>query len=400
MFEFRMPSLGADMDKGIVAAWHVKAGDAVKKGDVVADIETDKGTIAVEIWQPGQVSEILVNQGKEVSVGTPLARLSSMGEGAESLPDLTLEQARPAPTVKEIPKVQQAPETQIAPEPLGARLRHIRISPLARKVARDLGVDLTKVQGTGTDAAITRSDVEAFAKTKVQQSDVFIAPKVAKDLAMRKAIGLAMARSKREIPHYYLQTNVNMTKALKWLAEQNASRSVSERLLPVVLGLKAVTLAIKKVPELNGHFIDGLFRPSNDVQLGVAISLRNGGLVAPAIKNADQKNLDELMHDLMDLIKRARGGKLLGSEITDQTITVTNLGDTGVDTVFGVIHPPQVAMIGFGRISERPWAENGMIGAVPILTLTLAADHRASDGHRGGVFLSTIDKLLQEPQLL
>lgn len=217
---------------------------------------------------------------------------------------------------------------------------------------------------------------------------------------MRAAIAAAMARSKREIPHYYLSTDIDMGTALAWLAARNASRPVTERLLPVALLVKAVAGALRKVPELNGHWIDGAFRPGSGVHIGCAIALRGGGLVAPAIHDAAALDLGALMRALADLTARARAGTLRSSELADPTITVTSLGDQGADTAFGVIHPPQVAIVGFGRIRERPWAHAGVVAVRPVVTATLAADHRATDGHRGGLFLSAIERLLQSPDTL
>jgi pyruvate dehydrogenase E2 component (dihydrolipoamide acetyltransferase) len=217
---------------------------------------------------------------------------------------------------------------------------------------------------------------------------------------MRRVIGAAMARSKREIPHYYLATRVDMSLALSWLASENARRPVTERLLPAALLLKATARAAREVPEVNGHFTGDAFSPSDAIHLGVAISLRPSGLVAPALKHADRLSLGELMACLRDLVRRARSGGLRSSELSEATLTVTNLGDQGVDTVFGVIHPPQVAMVGFGRIREEAWVENGMLGARPVVAVTLAADHRASDGHRGGLFLSALERALGSPETL
>jgi pyruvate dehydrogenase E2 component (dihydrolipoamide acetyltransferase) len=218
--------------------------------------------------------------------------------------------------------------------------------------------------------------------------------------AMRKAIAAAMTRSKREIPHYYLGTHIDMSKAMSWLQAENLKRPVTERLLYAVLLLKAVALAVHEVPEINGFWTDGAFRPSEAVHVGVAISLRQGGLIAPAIHDVDKKNLAEIMGNLRDLVKRVRAGVLRSSEIADATITVTSLGEQGVETVFGIIYPPQVALVGFGKIVEQPWAVNGMVGARPGIMATLAADHRVSDGHRGGLFLAAIDRLLQAPEQL
>jgi pyruvate dehydrogenase E2 component (dihydrolipoamide acetyltransferase) len=217
---------------------------------------------------------------------------------------------------------------------------------------------------------------------------------------MRKAIAAAMARSKREIPHYYLGTWINMSRAMAWLEAENLKRPVTERLLYSVMLLKAVALASRDIPDMNGFWIDGALRLSEAIHIGVAISLRDGGLIAPAIHDLDKKGLDEIMGNLRDLVKRVRAGVLRSSEIMDATITVTSLGEQGVETVFGIIYPPQVALVGFGKISEHPWAANGMIGTKPAINTTLAADHRASDGHRGALFLAAIDRHLQEPEKL
>jgi pyruvate dehydrogenase E2 component (dihydrolipoamide acetyltransferase) len=208
-----------------------------------------------------------------------------------------------------------------------------------------------------------------------------------------------MARSKREIPHYYLATTVDLGAAMSWLAAANAARRVTERLLPAALLLKATALAAREVAVMNGYFVDG-FQPSSSVNLGVAVALRGGGLVAPSIHDADRLPLGELMNALKDLVGRARAGNLRSSEMTDATITVTNLGDQGIEEVFGVIYPPQVALVGFGRIVERPWAEGGLLGIRPLVRVTLSADHRASEGHEGGRFLAVIERLLSTPDAL
>ena len=216
---------------------------------------------------------------------------------------------------------------------------------------------------------------------------------------MRRSIGELMARSKREIPHYYLATTVDLAAATAWLAAQNALRPVTQRLLPAALLLKATALAARDVPTLNGFWDDG-HRAVPAVHLGVAVSLRGGGLVAPAIHDADRLSLDELMAGLRDLVERARAGRLRSSEMADPTITVTSLGDQGAEEVFGVIYPPQVAMVGFGRVVARPWARDGLLGVHPTVRATLSADHRASEGHEGSRFLATVDRLLQAPEAL
>jgi pyruvate dehydrogenase E2 component (dihydrolipoamide acetyltransferase) len=209
-----------------------------------------------------------------------------------------------------------------------------------------------------------------------------------------------MARSKREIPHYYLATTIDMTAAMAWLEEENRRRPVAERLLPAVLLMKATALALAAVPELNGTYGEDGFRPSESVHLGWAIALRGGGLIAPGIHDAETKSLGELMAALRDLVQRARKGGLRSSELSDSTITVTSLGDQGVDSVQGVIFPPQVAIVGFGTVVTRPWVVDGEVVARPVITATLSADHRVSDGHRGALFLQALDRHLQEPEKL
>ncbi len=389
MAEFRMPSLGADMDKGTVVKWNIKPGDQVKRGDIVAEVETQKGIIDVEIFDSGEVTKLLVQEGQEVPVGTPLALL----DGAETAETSQVGEKPPEATPSPVAAA-SLPEHVAASAPIVAP-RRIRISPAARRLAEEFGVSIEHITGTGLGGAITREDVRAAA---VQQREP-VAPPTPLD-AMREAIAVAMARSKREIPHYYLGTEIDMETALDWLEAENQRRPITDRLLPAALLIKAVALAVRDVPEMNGFWRDGQFEPSNAVHVGVAISLRGGGLVAPALHEADKLSLSEVMAGLLDLVQRARTGKLRSSELSDPTITVSNLGDQGVQTVYGVIYPPQVALVGFGAILDRPWAENGMLGVRPIVTATLSADHRASVGHRGGVFLARITSLLQKPEEL
>lgn len=382
MAEFLMPSLGADMEQATLVEWKVKPGDRVKSGDIIAEVETDKGIIEIEVFEDGEIERILVQQGENVAVGAVLAIIRSNAE--PSVPEV------------EASKTAEAKKISITDE------KRIRISPLARRVAADLGVDLSIVRGTGPNGAISRVDVEQAAmkkepskappaqkvETKPQKTDF--------QAGMRKAIALAMSRSNREIPHYYLETRIDVTDTLRWLEKQNQKRSIKERILPAVLLIKAVARALGDVPELNGYWIDDRHQPQEAVHIGFAISLRRGGLVTPAIHNADIMSLDEITEALRDLIMRTRAGRLRSSEMTDSTITVTSLGDLGVEKVYGVIYPPQVALVGFGKIMEQPWAQNSMLGIRKVLTATLAGDHRATDGHRGAQFLDAVSHYLKE----
>ncbi len=381
-----MPSLGADMDFGTITDWRVKPGDAVKKGDIVAVVETQKATMEVEIFQSGTVDQILVPPGTRVPVGTVLALLRNGQAPAPAHP------AAPPPPTPVAARPLPSPAVQ-APVPRAGGER-LRITPFARRLAGQLGVDLAAVTGTGPDGAITEKDIRQATAAAGPT------PLEARQAAMRAAIAALMARSKREIPHYYLATDIDMSRALAWIADENSKRTVAERIIPAALLIKAVALAVAEVPEMNGFFIEGSFRPSAAVHVGVAVSLRGGGLIAPALHDVEKRNLTEVMKGMLDLVQRTRSGMLRTSEMSDPTITITNLGERGVDAVFGVIYAPQVALVGFGKITERPWAADGMVGARPVLKATLAADHRVSDGHRGGLYLAAINRLLQEPEKL
>lgn len=404
-----MPTLGADMAFGTLLEWRVKPGDEVKHGDIVAVVDTSKAEIEVEIFEDGVIDELRVVEGTHVPVGTVLATLRPLGEPSTAGRPPTAAPVVPAGPAATIGKEETATPPEPASEP-PVQGHRLHVSPLARRVAEQLGVDLSHLEGSGPGGSITKADVEraagTAAPTVAERASEIAPPPVPADesanraAAMRQAIGQLMARSKREIPHYYLQRQIDMSSALGWLQQENLRRPVQERVLPSALLLSAVAGAAASTQAMNGFWVDGALQPAARVHLGVAISLHGGGLIAPAIHDADRKSLDELMAGLRDLVTRARTGRLRGSEMSDSTITVTNLGEHGVDLVHGVIYPPQVALVGFGDIRERPWAEGGMVGSRPVVTATLAADHRASDGHAGARFLTLIERRLQTPEEL
>jgi len=387
-----MPALGADMEAGTLVEWLKRPGDPLKRGDVIAVVDTQKGAIEIECFEDGVLDRIVVKPGEKVPVGAVLALVDGGGAGKP--------EASTTPQREVTPSAPPAPSP--APQAAHAEPARQRVSPIARKRAADLGVDLARVTGSGAQGAITSEDVErAAAAPKAPGSPPAAAPAPAdRSTSMRAAIAAAMARSKREIPHYYLSTTIDLSAASGWLRAENAKRPLAERLLPAALLIKAMALALLEVPELNGYWENGRFRKGDGIHIGCAISLRGGGLVAPALHDADKANLTTLMRALQDLVARARAGALKSSELADPTITMTNLGDQGVESTFGIIYPPQVALVGFGKISERPWIASGRIEARPLITATLSGDHRASDGHRGGVFLATMDRLLQKPEQL
>ncbi len=454
--QFTMPSLGADMESGTLLEWLVAPGDEVHRGQVIAVVDTAKSAIDVESWHDGVVERLLVDPGTTVDVGTPLAEFGSVGEAAPAAaqaipvprtPDSARVAVAPAPAppaatpvvrhlaaqlgvdlaavvgsgqggrithadvraaaTRTSPKT-RAPEAPRTPSlPSGAGMGRVRVSPVARRRAAELGIDVSTLTGTGTGGAVTLADVEAAAPastspTAAQAPAAKTTPArddaAARAAAMRAAIGQLMSRSKREIPHYYLAHTIELSAVMRWLHDHNAGLSVAQRVLPAAVLLRATAVAATRVPEVNGHFVDGAFQPHEGVHLGVAVNLRGGGLVTPALHAADRLDVDALMAALQDLVLRARAGHLKRTELSEGTITVTSLGERGVELVHGVIVPPQVALVGIGTIVDRPWAVCDAVAVRPVVTVTFSGDHRAGDGHLGARFLATMDELLQRPE--
>jgi len=408
MAELRMPKLGADMTEGRLVEWCKRPGDAVRRGDIIAVVETDKANVEIESFDDGVFGEALVAPSDRwLPVGTPLATIvagtdDARRETSAPIPTVVPARAAATPPTSASPAGVSLPAAA-APTPstehLPSLATRIPSSPYARRLARDRGIAIATLHGSGPGGRVIARDVERFSPAEPVPSAAS-STVLDRRARMREAIGAAMARSKREIPHYYLGTTIDLGRAMAWLSAANAARPVTERLLAGALLLKATALALRQVPELNGFHIDGAARPSKAIHIGTAIALRGGGLVAPALLDADQLPLGELMRRLQDLVQRTRAGALRGRELTDATITVTSLGDRGAESVFGVIHPPQLALVGFGRIGERPWVVDGQVVARPLVHASLAADHRATDGHTGALFLEALSAHLQEPERL
>ena len=414
MADVLMPALGADMTHGKVLEWLVKPGQPVRHGDLIAVVDTDKAEIEIESFHDGVMGEPIVPLGERVAVGTPIGAIVTEGEPASTVPEAATAPPESAPEAAEPvgPAPEPAEPVRPAPEPaepvqpapavaapVPAHNGRLRVTPLARRVAARLGVDLQSVHGTGPGGAIVRDDVaRAGAPAAATAAAPARAAAAERTAAMRSAIAALMARSKREVPHYYLQSTIDVSRAQARLDEINAQRPPNRRLLPAAYLLHAVALATARNPALNGYWIDGEAHPAEQVNLGVAVSLRGGGVVAPAILEADRLDLDGTMAALRDLVARGRRGRLRRAEMTEGTITVTQLGDRGADLVHGVIFAPQLALVGFGRIRTRPWAEDDMIAARPTVVATLAGDHRASDGHAGSLLLDAIDDILRRPE--
>lgn len=378
--DYSMPSLGADMDEGSVVEWLVEVGDRVERGQVVARVETEKSDIDIEIWQAGVVAEIVVPTKQIVPVGTLLMRLQPIEEAASS----------PGPQYRLSAPSRPPDRSAVAPA-----------SPLARRLAGERQISLSEIVGSGPHGAVRARDLpEAGVPASPDTAPEVVPsgrPATRRD-RMRSAIAQRMARSNREIPHYRLERTVDLDALIRRLATINEDRPVADRVVPAAAFVRAVGHAAGRHPELNGTWTENGFLPGSGVNVSVAISLRTGGLVTPTIPNADQLSLDETMQRIREYTTAARSGTLRSEWMRDDsTITVTNLGERGADLVHGLISPPEVALVGFGRILERPWVVDGAVVPRSVVNVTLGADHRASDGAVGSRFLSTLARFLEEP---
>jgi pyruvate dehydrogenase E2 component (dihydrolipoamide acetyltransferase) len=453
MGTFRMPSLGADMERGTIVEWRVHPGDHVERGQIVAVVETEKADIEIEVFEAGTFAEVLVPEGVEVAVGTPIALIAAGAAAPAAAAGTTAPAGEPAPAVAtpvphtRSPLVRHLADTlhidvaHLEPSGPGGIVRradveraatpappapaappapplHTRTaaagrvdgvrptaSPLARRLAAARGIELDGVVAHHADGAVHAADVEHAAARAAAAgagagagAGTTPAATATRAERLQQAIGRLMERSKREIPHFYLRHEIDIEPALVWLEERNRDRPVAERVLPAALLLRAVVLAAGAAPGLNGVHVDGRFEPSTRIDLGVAVAARGGGLLAPVIPDAGSLGLDELMVAMRELVGRVRAGALRGADTAPGTITVTNLGDQGVDEVYGVIVPPQVAIVGFGAVSPRPLVRGDAVTVSRGVTVSLSADHRVSDGHRGSRFLRAVAAALADPE--
>lgn len=352
-YDVPMPSLGADMEQGKLMKWMIKPGDEVKKGQTIAVVETTKSSVEIESFRSGKVLELIGKEGDEIKVGKTIAYF----EVAED--------------------------------------KRIKASPAAKRLAEENGIDLKKVQGSGADGQIELKDVQSLTGPKKVEVKV-----PSTEVNLREAIAKAMSRSKKEIPHYYLKTRISLDHFMQWMDKKNQILPAQERLLVPVALMRAIVLSLGENPDMNGYYENGKFEKKESINLGMAVSLKNGGVLVPALMNAQDLNLSELNASFQDLLIRTRKGELKNRELTEGTVTITNVGDLGSHEVFGIIFPPQVALVGLGRIHKEAVVDNGSIRAGFIIDVTLSADHRVTDGLAGARFLMSIEKYLMGPDLL
>lgn len=414
--DITMPSLGADMTEGMLVEWLIKEGDKVQHGDVIAVLETQKGAIDMEVYHDGIITQLLVQPINTVPVGTVLATIEVIA-AAEDTEEQSLNKSKQQSSTTERTVTEQitAEPALLLAEPLTekplttAQQSHsqkanistnadiVLASPVVRKIAKAQQLDLSIIKGSGPNGAVILKDIAHIAqKTKLSADEPLT--------NMRSAISAAMTKSKQEIPHFYLSLDVSINKAQQWLQQTNHDKTPKEHILLIALVLKTVAITLRKYPSLNGFYLNDRFEQASEINIANVISLRTGGVVVPALRNVEQLSVSEIMVALRDMTNRSRaiesGDRLRSSELMNATITITNMGERGADRVFGIIYPPQVAIIGFGKVKKVPQVSGDKIDIGEQLTVCLSADHRVVDGMLAAKFLNSLAKKLQKPEQL
>ncbi|MBA6297459.1 dihydrolipoamide acetyltransferase family protein [Colwellia sp. MB02u-9] len=428
--DITMPSLGADMSEGMLVEWLIKVGDKVKHGDIIAVLETQKGAIDMEAYHDGIITQLLVQPVNTVPVGSVLARIDieekSLNESKNqntstediikepiAIEELTTEeiitekttpeQTTPEKVIEEpvllsVEALTEKPQKKTTEKlNINTKTNRVLASPIVRKIAKAQQLDLSRIKGSGPNGGIILKDIAQIApKTRLTEGEPLA--------NMRNAIAAAMTKSKQEIPHFYLSVDLPINKAQQWLQQANKDKTPQTHILLIALVLKAVAISLQKYPQLNGFYQQGHFEPASEINIANVISLRGGGVVVPALRHVEQLSVPDIMSALRDITRRSRaierGERLRSSELMGATITITNMGERGVDQVFGIIYPPQVAIIGVGKVKKVPQVCDEKIDIGEQITLCLSADHRVVDGMLAAKFLNSLAKNLQKPEQL
>ena len=416
--EVLMPALSPTMTEGNLAKWHKREGDVVGAGDIIAEIETDKATMEIEAVEEGVLGRILVAEGAEgIAVNTPIALMLEEGEDAAALDAAAPTVAAPAPApADEKPAEAAAPPAPAAPPPAAAGER-VFASPLARRMAKQAGLDLAAIKGGGPHGRIVKSDVEAAlaggvaaaapsvaapaaAPSAVAEAPGMPAHTEVPHSAIRKVIARRLSESKREAPHFYLTVDCHIDALLSTRKELNgrspAEGSGAYRISVNDFVIRAAALALKKVPAANAAWTDTAIRLYQSADISVAVAIPDG-LITPVIRGADGKGLAEISAAMKDLAGRARAGKLAPEEYQGGTFSISNLGMFGIREFAAVINPPQGAILAVGAGEQRPVVRDGALAVATVMSCTLSIDHRVVDGAAGAEFLSAFKALIEDP---
>jgi pyruvate dehydrogenase E2 component (dihydrolipoamide acetyltransferase) len=426
--KINMPHLSDTMTEGVVSAWHKKVGDTVKSGDILADIETDKATMEFESYYDGVLLHIGVPEGKAAPVDSLLAIIGKKGEDISGLlkesetpqAETKKEEAEPAakaepePTKEEPNRADRTPDEAppAAPKPASAFATskapmpgpsptngRVKASPLAKRLAEDRGIDIARVQGTGDEGRVTKSDIESYleggmAPTAVQEEKSTEVPVS----QMRKTIAKRLAESKFSAPHFYLTISVDMSGCMR-VREAINTTIAPEKISFNDLVIKAVSMALRRHPKVNSSWLGDRIRYNEHVHIGVAVAVEDG-LLVPVVRFANTKPLRAIGAEVREFAKRAKEKKLQPQDWEGNTFTISNLGMFGIDEFTAIINPPDACILAVGAIADKPVVKNGAIVPGHVMKLTLSCDHRVVDGATGSAFLQTLKAMLEEPVLM
>jgi len=397
-----MPALGFDMTEGLLARWLKNEGDPVEKGQAIAEIETEKATVEIEAAAAGILARILVPAGETVPVGTVIGVIAEAGEDAAAV------SAPPPSPPASPPSAPSAPPPSVpaaeAGEGTAPPETRVKASPVARKMAGDAGLDLSRVKGTGPGGRVMERDVQAAIATGSAPAPPGVpsgtAPGATVPLnRMRKTIARRMAESKATAPHFYVTVEINMDDAMKMREQLNGSAPEAERISVNDLVVAAAARTLARFPALNASYREDNLEMHSQVNIGIAVALEDG-LIPPVLRDADKKGLNRIAAESRELAERARANKLRSDDLGGGTFTVSNLGMFDVDEFIAIINPPEAAILAVGTVTRRPVAAAGEIRIALLMKTTLSVDHRVADGAQAGLFMQEFKKLLENPVTL
>ena len=400
-----MPQMGYDMQEGTVVRWYKQEGEAVARGEVIADIETDKATVEFEAYTSGVLRKIVVDAGIAIPVGQLIAVIT---DPDEPLPD-DLEGLSSPPSVApsnppDNGASQAAEATPIPPAPPSGATPpgEVRASPIARRLAKEKGIDLTQVTGTGPGGRIVEQDVLDYQPSASAPPGAPAAPTPAAapenvDLSrMRQTIAKVTSDSKRDAPHFYVTSDIDMTKAMQLRRDTNDAIPAESRVSVNDMVIKAATIALQRHPKFNAFFRGDHLQMNPSVNMGIAIAL-DAGLIVPGISGCESKSLVEIAAASRDLIARANNGTLRNEEYSGTTFSISNLGMFDVDSFVAIIFPPHAAVLAVGRVKEQAVAREGQLAVAQMMKSTVSVDHRVADGAEAAQFLVEVKNLLENP---
>ena len=402
----KLPKMSDTMTEGVIVKWNYKVGDSVKSGDVLAEVETDKATMDMEVYAKGSIL-YLVDEGSTIPVDGVIAVVGATGEDYQSLlAGAPAAAAAPAPAAEKTPETPAAQPSVSAPAavsapPVASGDERLKASPLAKKLAQDKGVDLSQIQGTGENGRIVRKDVESFVPgTQTQSTPAVVhvsGTESFEEVAvsqMRKTIAGRLSESKFTAPHFYLTMEINMDKASAAREQMNAISEVKISMNDLVI--KAAAAALRKNPKVNSSWLGTKIRYNHHIHIGVAMAV-DEGLLVPVVRFADQKSLSQISAEVKDYGKRAKDKKLQPQDWAGNTFTISNLGMFGIEEFTAIINPPDACIMAVGAVKDTVGVVNGEIKPVKTMKVTLSCDHRVVDGAIGAAFLNTFKEYLEEP---